>query len=107
MFVRCVTAHPKPNMAAEASKVLETKILPILNKCKGFRDAMILTSPDQKETLGISIWDSKEYAEAYERSSSAEVMRMMAPFSEGAPQVKTYDLTFSTGKMTAARAGRA
>ena len=44
MFARSVTIRLKPNSVGELNKTLEKDILPLLQKYKGFRDEISLTS---------------------------------------------------------------
>ena len=102
MFARHVSFHLKPNSVAEAIQTLEKEILPLLRKQKGFQDEITLLAPGGREAVGISLWDQKESAEAYERSAYAEVLKTMGKVIEGRPQVKTYEVSTSTiHKMTA------
>ena len=102
MFARHVSFHLKPNSVAEAIQTLEKEILPLLRKQKGFQDEITLLAPGGREAVGISLWDQKESAEAYERSAYAEVQKTMGKVIEGTPQVKTYEVSTSTiRKMTA------
>ena len=102
MFARHVSFHLKPNSVAEAIQTLEKEILPLLRKQKGFQDEITLLAPGGREAVGISLWDQKESAEAYERSAYAEVQKTMGKVIEGTPQVKTYEVSTSTiHKMTA------
>jgi len=102
MFARHVSFHLKPNSAAEAIQTLEKEIVPLLRKQKGFQDEITLLAPGGREAVGISLWDQKESAEAYERSTYAEVLKAMGKVIQGRPQVKTYEVSTSTiHKMTA------
>ena len=102
MFARHISFQLKPNSVAEAIQTLEKEILPLLRKQKGFQDEITLLAPDGREAVGISLWDQKESAEAYERSTYAEVLKTMGKLIEGKPQVKTYEVSTSTiHKMTA------
>jgi hypothetical protein len=95
----------KPNTtAAEFTQTIEKKILPILRKQKGFRDEITFVVPNGSEVVGISLWDSREQADAYNSASYAEVMRELNKLLEGTPQVKTYDIANSTAHNIAARA---
>jgi hypothetical protein len=42
----------------------QKKILPILRRQKGFRDLITLVAPGNAEAVGISLWDSREQADA-------------------------------------------
>jgi len=102
MFARHVSFLLKPNSVAEVIQTLEKEILPLLRQQKGFRDEITLLAPGGREAVGISLWDQKESAEAYERSTYAEVLKKMGKVIEGSPQVKTYEVSTSTmHKMTA------
>ena len=104
MFARCVTIHLKSNSVTEFNSTMEKDILPLLRKQKGFRDEISLIATNGSEAVGISLWDRKEDAEAYNRSTYAEVQKLLARVSEGTPQVQTYEVGTSTIHKTAARA---
>jgi heme-degrading monooxygenase HmoA len=103
MFARHVSFRLKPNLVAEATQTFEKEIIPLLRKQKGFQDEITLFAADGREAVGISIWDQKESAEAYERSTYAEVLKTMGKVIEGTPQVKTYEVSTSTIHKTIAR----
>lgn len=102
MFARIVTMRLKPNTASEFSQTIEKKILPMLRKLKGFRDEVTLIT-DGKEAVGISFWDSKEQAEAYNREHYSEVLQELNRVIEGTPRVQTADVANSTSHNIAAR----
>src|SRR5260370_41678463 len=103
MLARSVTIRLKPNAVAEFNKTLEKEILPLLQKQKGFRDEISLVASSGTEALGISLWDQKDDAEAYNRTTYAEVQKLLAKVSEGTPQVQTYEVGSSTIHKVAAR----
>jgi hypothetical protein len=86
----------KPNLKADFNKTLENDILPLLRNRKGFQDEVCLIAPDGTEAVGISLWDSKESAEAYQEETYPEVERLLSKVIEGTTQVKTYDVSVST-----------
>ena len=96
MFARHVTMPLKPNSAAEFTQTIEKEILPLLRKHKGFRDEITLVVPGGTEAIGISIWDNKENAEAYNRETYPEVTKILAKVVEGTPKVETYEVANST-----------
>jgi quinol monooxygenase YgiN len=103
VFARIVSMRLKPNMKAEFTQTIEKKILPILRKEKGFRDEITFVAPGETEAVGISLWDSREQADAYNTGSYAEVSKELNKLVEGTPQVKTYDVANSTAHDIAAR----
>ena len=96
MYARRVSLHLKPNSAAEFTQKLETEIIPMLRKQKGFRDEITFVTPAGKEAFGVSLWDNKESAEAYGRDSYAEVTKILSKVVDGTPQVDTYEVANST-----------
>ena len=105
MFARSVTMRLKPNTVSEFNKTLEKEVLPLLQKQKGFRDELTLVSSNGSEVLGISLWDQKQDAEAYNRAAYPDVQRLLSKVIEGTPQVQTYEVSMSTIHKTAAHHG--
>ncbi len=103
MFARSVTMRLKPNTVSEFNKTLEKEVLPLLQKQKGFRDELTLVSSNGSEVLGISLWDQKQDAEAYNRAAYPDVQRILSKVIEGTPQVQTYEVSLSTIHKTASQ----
>ena len=96
MFARTVTVRLKSNSVADFNRTLENEIIPILRKQRGFQNELTLVTPDGMEAIGISLWDTKQSAEAYQKEAYAEVQKLLSKSIEGTPQVKTYEVPFST-----------
>ena len=96
MFARKVSMHLKPNCATDLTQKLEKEILPLLRRQHGFKDEMTFITPEGKEAFGISLWDVKENADTYNRSTYPEVARILATVVEGTPTVETYHVSNST-----------
>jgi heme-degrading monooxygenase HmoA len=96
VFTRIVTVRLKPNSAQQFSQAIEKKVLPILRSQKGFRDEVTIIAPNGQEAIGMSFWDSREQAEAYNDSRYAEVQKELNPLIEGTPKLQTYDVSNST-----------
>lgn len=104
MFTRHVIMQLKPNTANEFTGIVESKILPILRKQKGFRDELSFVATDRSEAIAISFWDTKEEAEAYNLSGYPEVLKTLANLVEGTPRVGAAELATSTlHKLAAAK----
>jgi len=103
VFARIVSMRLKPNMTAEFTQTMEKRILPILRKQKGFRDEITFIAPGGMEAVGISFWDSREQADAYNNASYGEVLKELNRLVEGTPQIKAYDVANSTSHNIAAR----
>ena len=104
MFARNVSMHLKPNSVAEFTRTLDQEIIPLLRKQKGFQDEITFVASNGTDAVGISLWDQKESAEAYNRGSYPEVQKALAKVTEGTPQVQTYEVANSTFHKIAARA---
>jgi hypothetical protein len=94
----------KPNSRAEFTQKLEAEIIPMLRKQKGFKDEITFVNPAGKEAFGVSLWDTKENAEVYNRGSYAEVTKILSKLVDGTPQVDTYEVSNSTFHKVAAAA---
>jgi hypothetical protein len=103
MFARTVSLHLKPNSVREFTDTIDKEIIPLLRKQKGFQDEITFVVPGDTEAVGISLWDQKENAEAYNRATYPEVEKALAKVAEGTPQVKTYEVSNSTFHKVAAR----
>jgi len=96
MYARNVSMHMKSNTFTDFNRTFNSEVLPLLRKQKGFRDAIMLVTPREKEVQGISFWDEKENATAYNTSAYPQVLKSFEKFIEGTPQVKTFEVAYST-----------
>lgn len=103
MYARQVTMELKPDSRANFTHKIESDILPLLRKQKGFQDEITFVNPTGKEAFAISLWDSKDSAEAYSRASYAEVTKLLSNLVEGTPRVKAYEVANSTFHNIAAK----
>ena len=104
MFARSVSFHLKPGRAAEFTRLIDTDIIPVLRKQKGFQDEIALIAPGGSEAVGISVWDLKENAETYARGAYPGVLKALAQVVDGTPQVHTYEVSSSTFRTAVTRA---
>jgi heme-degrading monooxygenase HmoA len=102
MFGRQVTIMLKANSASELTRLLDNDIIPILRKQKGFRDETTFVAPERSEVIANSFWDTKEDAEAYNRSTYPEVLKTLSNVIEGTPTVKNFEFANSTFHKAAA-----
>ena len=104
MFTRNVTMKLKANTAPEFNRVIENEILPLLRKQPGFRDEITFVAPERSEALAISIWETKENCETYNKTGYPEVLNIVAKFVEGTPKVEIFELSTSTLHKLSAKA---
>jgi len=93
----------KANSAPEFARVIENEILPLLRKQQGFRDEITFVAPERSEAVAISFWETKENAEAYNRTGYPEILKSLAKVIEGTPKVETFELSNSTLHKLAAK----
>jgi heme-degrading monooxygenase HmoA len=94
----------KANSAAELTRTIEEEVIPLLSAQKGFRDEISFIAPERSEAVGISFWDTKEDAEAYNSAGYPEVLKALSKVVEGAPRVQTFEVANSTLHKIAAKA---
>ena len=96
MFTRIVSMQLKANKDREFTELFQKEIIPTLRKQKGFRDEMLFVVPGGPEVVAISLWESKDNAETYDHATYPEVLKTLAKVIERAPEVKTFQLAYST-----------
>ena len=104
MFTRHVTMKLKANVAPEFNRAIENEILPLLRKQTGFRDEITFVAPERSEAVAISIWETRENCETYNRTGYPDVLKIVSKFVEGTPKVETFELSNSTVHKLAAKA---
>jgi hypothetical protein len=96
MFARNVSIHLKSNMLSDYTRTFENDILPLLRKQNGFKDEITFAGSNGVDVTAISLWENKADAEAYNTNTYPQVLKTMARFIEGTPQVQTSDVVNST-----------
>ena len=104
MFARIVAMQLKPNARQEFTQAFENQIIPTLRKQQGFKDEMLFVDPGGPEVVAISLWDSKQSAETYNRTTYPEVLKTLGKVIEPATEVRTLEVAYSTFHKIAARA---
>jgi len=104
MFTRNLTMKLKANITPEFNRVIENEILPLLRKQPGFRDEITFIAPERSEALAISLWETRENCETYNKTGYPEVLKIVSKYVDGTPKVETFELFTSTLHKLAARA---
>jgi heme-degrading monooxygenase HmoA len=103
MFARNLAIHLKPNSLSEFTRIFDTEVLPMLRKQTGFQDEIAFsTSPTGTDLIAISLWDTKDHAEAYNTTAYPEVLKSLNKVLDGAPKVRVSDVISSTIHSTSA-----
>ena len=96
MFARNVSLRLKPNTMSEFTRLFEKEVIPMLRKQSGFRDEIAFAVPGELDVVAISLWDTKEYAEAYKTAGYPDVLKILDKVLDGNPKVQVSDVISST-----------
>ena len=98
MFARNVSFHLKPNMLSNYTQAFEKDVLPMLRKQNGFKDEITFAAHAGVDVTAISLWENKKEADNYNTNTYPQVLKTLARFIDGIPQVHTFDVVTSTLK---------
>ena len=103
MFARLVEATAKPGKREEISSVLLTELLPKMQKSPGFAGMVgLFSDTDANDGGGISLWETKEDAEAFYKSADyLNLLGRLKPLIVDM-KVRTFNVTRSTFQKTIA-----
>jgi hypothetical protein len=96
MYARRVSMKLKPNSTVEFTQRLEKEVIPMLRKQSGFKDEITFVATGGTEAFGVSLWDTKQNADNYNRGGYAEVTKILEKFLDGTPKLETYEVANST-----------
>lgn len=96
MFGRKVSMHLKAECAGELIKKMETEVIPLLRKQKGFLDEITLFSQSGKEVYAYSFWENSADTEKYDHAAFAQVTKLLSDVIDGALRVHSYMVANST-----------
>jgi steroid delta-isomerase-like uncharacterized protein len=96
MFARHVSLHVKRGKLNEFTRTFEKETLPIMRRQAGFRDEITFALPGDVEVIAISLWDSREQAEAYNTSDYPKVLKTLKALLDGTPKVQNLNVISST-----------
>ena len=96
MFARHVSLCLKPNTRGEFTRIFDKEVIPMLRKQKGFRDEITFAFPGELDVVAISLWDTKDFAEAYNTAGYPQVLKILDKVLDGTPKVQVSDVISST-----------
>jgi hypothetical protein len=96
MFARNVSIHLKSNMLSDYRRAFEKDVLPLLRKQNGFKDEITFAGPGGVDVTVFSLWENRDDADTYNANTYPGVLKTLARFIEGTPQVHTFDVVSST-----------
>jgi hypothetical protein len=83
-------------MLSDYTRTFEKDVLPLLRKQNGFKDEITFAGPGGVDVTAISLWNDKNDADTYNTNAYPQVLKTLAKFIEGTPQVHTFDVVTST-----------
>ncbi len=93
-FARNVHFQIKNGRENEFNTLFTNEILPLLKKQEGFKQELMLVN--RSAAVGISLWDDRKHADAYQTSTYPKIVEKLTPVLEGIPRVETYDVGVTT-----------
>ena len=96
MFARNVSLRLKPNRLSEFTRTFDNDVIPMLRKQNGFQDEITFAIPGGLDVTAISLWDTKEHAEAYSTAGYPQVLKTLDRVLDGTPKVRVSDVISST-----------
>jgi hypothetical protein len=88
--------HLKPNSLSEFTRIFANEVLPFQH------EITFSTAPNGLDMIAISLWDTKEHAEAYNATGYPEVLKSLNKVLDGAPKVRVANVISSTLQNTVA-----
>jgi len=80
MYMRIVSLNIQPGKFDDFQEIYTNEIIPVLKKVKGCRYVYLTGSDDNpNEAISITIWDSREDAEKYEKGLFTGLMEKVNP----------------------------
>ena len=97
-FARNVSFQIKTGKEKEFTTLFEKEVVPMLRKQSGFLEEVTLVNP--KNAVGISLWDNRQSAEAYQTAMYPQVLAKLGGVIDGTPKVETCETASSYARAT-------
>jgi len=88
-FARNVHFQIKTGKEQEYTSLFEKEVLPMLRRQNGFQEYVTLVNP--KGAMGISLWDDRKSAEAFQTETYPQVLAKLTTVIEGTPLVENFE----------------
>src|SRR5689334_14197048 len=96
MFARNVALRLGPNPLNEFKRHFHADIIPLLRKQPALRDVITFAMTGRADITAISLWETREDAEAYNPAGYPDVMKSLEPLLDGSPKLRVADIVNST-----------
>jgi steroid delta-isomerase-like uncharacterized protein len=106
MFARNVSLRLKPGKLNEFTRTFDKEVLSIMRRQAGFREEITFALPGEVELIAISLWDTKEQADAYNASDYPKVLEAVNALLDGAPKVQHLNVLSLTIQQAGGESGQ-
>jgi heme-degrading monooxygenase HmoA len=86
VFARYVALRLRPNSLNEFERILDSQVIPLLHKQPGFKDLITLALVGGTDVTAISLWETREHAQAYHTATYAQVDEKLRAITGWEPQ---------------------
>jgi hypothetical protein len=91
MFTHRVQMQLKDNTFILLSRKIEDTIMPFLRAQKGFRNGVTSVAPERSTATEDTHWNTKEDADAYNRTGYLEVMKSLLEVVSAPPTTSIFE----------------
>jgi hypothetical protein len=92
MFARNTSFRMKSlSMSDDFLRAFENELVPLLRKQHGFVGEILMANPGSLDRIGISMWQNKADAEAYNVNIYPQVLKILSRMIDGRPEIRTFE----------------
>lgn len=91
MFTHRVQMQLKDNSFILLSRKIEDTIMPFLRAQKGFRNGVTSVAPERSSATEDTHWNTKEDADAYDRTGYLEVVKTLLEVVSAPPTTSIFE----------------
>lgn len=96
MFALNTRIFLKTGTSLEFTRIVEKEVVPLLREQAGFAGAITLFVDGRDESIHLTLWKSREHAEAYIRDLYPDVLSTLWRVLDANPKVQTHEVATST-----------
>src|ERR1700760_1833208 len=92
MFARSAHFRVKSlDLAGEFTLTLQNDVVPLLRRQAGFKGEITMSNPGSLERISISLWESKNNADAYDVNVYPQVLKMLSKVIDGGQKILIFE----------------
>lgn len=94
MYARVTTIQFQPGKVDEASRIVQSSIVPVMKEQKGFKGGLLFTQQDTGKAVSINLWETEANLTAFETSPLyRELLGKIAGLLAGPPVSERYKVS--------------